>query len=64
MFGWGENREDEKQGEENRVKNVVFHGLVEERKQERQKIEEKVFPSGSTFFILPNWEENREEKAM
>ena len=50
VFGWGENREDEKQGEENMVENVVFHCLVEERKQERQKIEEKVFPSEPTFF--------------
>ena len=37
-FGWGENREDGKQGEQNRVKNDIFHCFVEERKQERQKI--------------------------
>ena len=42
------------------VENVIFHCLVEERKQERQKIGEKVFPLGPTFLILPNWEEIEE----
>ena len=46
------------------VENTVFHYLVEERKQERHKIREKVFFPGLTFFILPNWEENEEEKVM
>ena len=32
VFGWGKNRDDGKQGEENMVENVVFHSLVEERK--------------------------------
>ena len=64
VFGWGENREDEKQGEENMVENVVFHCLVEERKQERQKTEEKFFPPRPTFFILPNWKENEEGKEL
>ena len=38
------------------VENTVFHCLVEKRKQKRQKIGEKVFPLGLTFFILPNQE--------
>ena len=46
------------------MENDVFYCLVEERKQERQKIGEKVFPPGPTFFILPNWEENEEGKVM
>ena len=46
------------------MENAVFHCLVEERKQERQKIGEKVFPPESTFFILPNLEENEEGKVM
>ena len=35
MFGCGENRENGKLGEENKVKNGIFHRLVQERKQER-----------------------------
>ena len=46
------------------MENAVFHCLVEERKYERQKIGKKVFPPDPTFFILPNWEENEEEKVM
>ena len=30
VFGWGENREDEKQRGENRVENSVFHCLEKE----------------------------------
>ena len=43
---------------------AVFHCLVEERKQQRQKIGEKVFPHGPTFVILPNWEENEKGKVI
>ena len=46
------------------MENAIFHYLIEERKQERQKIEEKVFPSRPTFFILSNCEENEEGKVM
>ena len=35
MFGWGENKEDGKEEEENRVENGIFSYLVQERKQER-----------------------------
>ena len=35
MFGWGENKEDGKEGEENMVENGIFSYLVQERKQER-----------------------------
>ena len=35
MFGWGENKEDRKQEEENRVENAIFYCLVEEKKYER-----------------------------
>ena len=49
MFGWDENREDEKYGEKNRMKNNIFYCLVEERKQERQKIGGEIFPSGPPF---------------
>ena len=48
----------------NKVKNDIFHCLVEERKQERQKIGRKLFPPGPPFFILPIWEENEEEKVL
>ena len=64
VFGWGENRNDGKQGEENKVKNVVLHCLVDERKQERQKTGEKVFSLEPTFLILPNPEENVERKVL
>ena len=64
MFGWGENKEDEKQGEENKGKNGIFHCLVQERKQERQKMERKIFLSGPHFFILPIWKENGEKKVL
>ena len=57
MFDWGENREDGRQEEENRVKNDISHCLVQERKQERQKMGRKIFPPGPHFFILPIWEE-------
>ena len=46
------------------MKNVVFHCLVEERKQKRQKIGEKVFPPRFTFFILPNWKKNEKGKVI
>ena len=46
MFGWGENRDDEKYGEKNIMKNNIFYCLVEERKQERQKIGGEIFPLG------------------
>ena len=49
---------------ENRVKNDIFYYLVQERKQERQKMRRKIFPPGSHFFILPIYEENREEKVL
>ena len=39
------------------VENGIFYCLVEERKQERQKIGRKIFPPGPHFFILPIWEE-------
>jgi len=58
MFGCGENRENGKLGEENKVKNDIFHRLVQERKQERQKMERKIIPLDPHFFILPIWEEN------
>ena len=48
----------------NKVENDIFHCLVEERKQERQKIGRKIFPPGPPFFILPIWEENEEEKVL
>ena len=53
-FSWGENR----------VENGIFHSLVQERKQERQKIRRKIFPLGPPFFILPIWEENGEKKML
>ena len=31
MFGWGENKEDGKEEEENRVKNGIFSCLIQER---------------------------------
>ena len=46
------------------MENVVFYYLVEEKKQERQKIGEKFFPLWPIFFILPNLEENEEGKVM
>ena len=64
MFGWGENREDGKQKEENKVENGIFYCLVEERKQERQKIGRKIFPPGPHFFILPIWEEKVLKDAL
>ena len=50
----GENREDEKQREENRVENGIFHCLIQERKQERQKIGRKIIPLDSHFFYPLN----------
>ena len=46
------------------VENGIFSRLVQERKQERQKIGRKIFPTGSHFFILPIWEENGEENML
>ena len=43
MFGWGENKEDGKEGEENMVENGIFSCLVQEIKQERQKMENNPF---------------------
>ena len=48
----------------NKVENDIFHCLVEERKQERQKRGRKIFPPGPPFFILPIWEEYEEEKVL
>ena len=63
VFGWGENREDGKQREENRVENTVFHYLAKEGKCWGWKTPEKIFSSGPTIFILPNREENCGEKS-
>ena len=46
------------------MENGIFHCLVEERKQERQKIGGKIFPLGAPFFILPIWKENEERKVL
>ena len=46
------------------VENGIFHCLVEERKQERQKIGGEIFPLGTLFFILPIWKENEERKVL
>ena len=43
------------------MKNVIFHYLVKEKKYERQKIGDKVFPPRPTFFIQ---EENKKGKVM
>ena len=51
-------------GKENRAGNCIFHYLVEERKQERQKIRKKIFPPGPFFFILLIWEENEKKKVL
>ena len=32
MFGWDESREDRKYGEKNKMKNDIFHYLIQERK--------------------------------
>ena len=37
MFGWGENMENEKEEEENRVKNEIFSYLVQEIKKRKIK---------------------------
>ena len=64
MFGWDENREDGKYGEENIMENGIFHYLVQERKQEIQKIGRKIIPPSPHFFIFPILEENGEEKVL
>ena len=64
VFSWGENRENGKQREENRVENTVFHCLVGEGKLGRQKTWKKVFSPGPTFFILSNREEKLERKVL
>ena len=38
MFGRGENGENGKQGNENKVKNDIFSYLVQKRKEKRQKM--------------------------
>ena len=63
MFGWGENRENGKQKEENRVENSVFQCLAKEGKWGGRKTREKVFSPRSTIFILPNREEKVGEKS-
>ena len=63
MFGWGENREDGKQREENRVENSVFHCLAKEGKWGGSKTREKVFFLRPTIFILSNREEKAGEKS-
>ena len=38
--------------------------MVDERRQERQKIWGKIFPPDPLFFILPFWEENEEGEVL
>ena len=64
MFGWGENRRMENKKRKIWWKNDIFHYLVQERKQEKQKIGRKIIPPCPHFFILPIWEENGEEKVL
>ena len=58
MLGWGENREDGKEGEENKVESGFFSCLVQERKQEKQKMGWKIIPPNPHNFVLLIWEEN------
>ena len=57
MFGWGENKEDGKEGEENMVENGIFSCLIQEIKPKRQKMGWKIIPSGPHNFVIPIWEE-------
>ena len=50
MFGCGENGENGKQGNENKVKNGIFSYLVQERKEKRQKMGWKIIPQVPPFF--------------
>lgn len=44
---------------------MLFSTIWLKKKNKRdKKIGEKVFPSLSIFFILPNWEENEEGKVI
>ena len=49
VFGWGENREDGKQMEENRVENTVFHCLAKEGKCWGWKTREKILSRAHNF---------------
>ena len=49
MFGWGENREDGKHREENRVENSVFHCLAKEGKWGGRKTREKILSRAHNF---------------
>ena len=49
-FGWDENKKDGKKGEENREENTIFPYLVQERKQEGNKIMKKKITLGPQIF--------------
>ena len=51
LFGWGENRKDGKEREENMVENEIFSYLVQEGKQERKKMMWKIIPPGPHNFV-------------
>ena len=46
------------------MKNDIFHCLIEERKQERQKQGGGILLPDPPFFILSIWEENEEGKVL
>ena len=58
LFGRGENREDEKEVEENKVENGTFPYLVQEKKQKGKKMVWKISPPGPQNFVLPIQEKN------
>ena len=49
MFGWGENRENGKQKEENRVENSIFQCLAKEGKWGGRKTRAKVLSQAHNF---------------
>ena len=49
MIGCGENGENGKQGNENKVKSGIFSYLVQKRKEKRQKIGWKIIPPVPPF---------------
>ena len=62
MFGWGENKEDGKEGEENMVENGIFSCLIQEIKQERQKMGWKIIPSSPHNFVIPILRKSKEKR--
>ena len=64
LFVWGENREDGKYREENKVKNSIFYCLAKEGKWGGRKTREKILSEAHNFHPPKSGEKSKEKNVV